>query len=131
MTFAPALHLRPIASESSIRSRREAAVRPKLSLRLVTLLDDLFPGSEHVRNLELASADDAVIWDYARQEGYTIVSRDSDFYQRCLAYGHPPKVVWIRRGNCSTATLAAILRGHHDDLVDFESDAASAFLVLV
>ena len=101
-----------------------------LSFRLVTFLDDLFPGSEHVRNVELASADDAVIWAYAQREGYTIVSKDSDFYQRSLVYGHPPKVVWIRRGNCSTATVAAILRAHHDDLVDFEGDAASSFLVL-
>ncbi|MCC6745088.1 MAG: DUF5615 family PIN-like protein [Acidobacteria bacterium] len=48
-----------------------------LSFRLTARLENLFPGSEHVRSAGLASADDAIIWEYARQHGFAIVSKDS------------------------------------------------------
>lgn len=52
--------------------------------------------------------DDAV-WDYAKVQGFAIVSKDSDFAERSFLYGSPPKVVWIRLGNCSTATIEQLL----------------------
>ena len=52
-----------------------------VSPRLVVGLTDLFPGSVHVRDAGLSRASDAAIWDYARDRGLTIVSKDSDFHQ--------------------------------------------------
>jgi predicted nuclease of predicted toxin-antitoxin system len=66
-----------------------------LSFRLVPALGQSFPGSMHVRDLGLSTADDFAIWDYARQNGFAIVSKDSDFFHRSMLLGHPPKVVWI------------------------------------
>ena len=60
-----------------------------------------------------------------------IVSKDSDFYQRSLLFGHPPKVIWLRRGNCSTAAVEAILRMHFRDVKDFHEDAYESFLILL
>ena len=54
-----------------------------------------------------------------------------DFHQRSFLYGHPPKVVWIRRGNCSTATIESILREHQDDLVKFAESEQGSFLALL
>jgi predicted nuclease of predicted toxin-antitoxin system len=71
------------------------------------------------------------VWDHARAQGFVIVSKDSDFYQRSLVAGHPPKVVWIRRGNCSTDDIEDILRRHISDLLTFERDPAAAFLILL
>jgi predicted nuclease of predicted toxin-antitoxin system len=34
------------------------------------------------------------------------VSKDTDFHQRSFLFGGPPKVVWIRLGNCSTEDIA-------------------------
>lgn len=51
-----------------------------LSHKLVRALEDLFPGSEHVRNLGLKAADDHVIWEQAKSNDSIIVSKDSDFY---------------------------------------------------
>jgi predicted nuclease of predicted toxin-antitoxin system len=102
-----------------------------LSFKLVRRLADLYPDSAHVRDVGLASGDDSVVWDYAKAQGFVIVSKDSDFYQRSLVTGHPPKVVWIRRGNCSTADIEDILRRHAGDLLAFESDASASFLILV
>jgi predicted nuclease of predicted toxin-antitoxin system len=59
-----------------------------------------------------------------------IVSKDSDFEHRALLYGHPPKVVWLRLGNTPTATVAALLRTRHADLLAFEADPIASLLVL-
>ena len=59
-----------------------------------------------------------------------IVSKDSDFQQRALLKGHPPKVVWVRLGNCTTAAVADLLRAKQTDLLAFEADATASFLVL-
>ena len=100
------------------------------SQRLAKSVLDLFPGSEHVRDVGLASVPDDAVWAYARSQGFTIVSKDSDFHQLSFLFGHPPKVVWIRRGNCSTDTIEQILRQHEVDLRGFEQDQEAAFLVL-
>lgn len=101
-----------------------------LSPTLVQPLSDLYPGSIHVREVGLHLADDETLWRYAIEQGYTIVSKDTDFHQRSVLLGPPPKVVWIRLGNCSTAQIAKLLRAHFSDLFDFEQDKQAAFLAL-
>ena len=101
-----------------------------LSQRLSDLLADIFPEIIYVRNVGLASAGDDEVWHYAIQNGLTIVSKDSDFRQRSFLDGQPPKVVWIRRGNCSTSEAETILRAHHQDLIAFDSDEMASFLAL-
>lgn len=71
-----------------------------LSPRLMEMMQDLYPQSLHVRDIGLGSADDRAVWAYAKSHEYTIVSKDSDFRQLSFTFGHPPKVIWIRRGNC-------------------------------
>ena len=41
-----------------------------LAPRLVPALAILFPESKHVREVGLATADDAVVWRYAAEEGF-------------------------------------------------------------
>ena len=101
-----------------------------LSPRLVVLLADLHPGSTHVRNEGLQRADDDAVWAYAIRERFVIVSKDADFHQRSFVLGHPPKVVWIQRGNCPTDDIAALLRQRHADLLAFEQDETASFLAL-
>jgi predicted nuclease of predicted toxin-antitoxin system len=74
-------------------------VSPKLATRLA----DLFPGSAHVDPLGMGSADDSQLWDFARANGLTIVSKDEDFNLLSLARGFPPKVIWLLLGNCTTS----------------------------
>ena len=101
-----------------------------LSHRLVPSLADIFPNSNHVRNVGLGRADDDAVWQYAAVQGFVIVSKDSDFHQLSFLRGHPPKVVWVRRGNCSTDEIEALLREHEADLRSFEQDPVASFLVL-
>lgn len=59
-----------------------------LSPRLMELLKFDFPDSQHIRNLGMKSATDSEIWEYAITHKFTIVSKDADFQQRSLLYGH-------------------------------------------
>jgi predicted nuclease of predicted toxin-antitoxin system len=72
---------------------RETALRSEQNLawRLVRSLADLYPESVHVRDVGLASTDDAAVWEYAKENALTIVSKDGDFHQRSFLYGHPPR----------------------------------------
>jgi predicted nuclease of predicted toxin-antitoxin system len=101
-----------------------------LSPRLVGLLAAEFPGSQHVRDVGLAAAPDPTVWAYAAAQGLVIVSKDADFQHRALLLGHPPKVVWLRLGNCATAVVASLLRARHADLLAFEADPLASLLAL-
>ena len=101
-----------------------------VSPRLVVGLSDVFPGSVHVRDAGLSRASDAAIWDYARDRGLTIVSKDSDFHQASFLRGSPPKVIWIRRGNCRTAVIETLLRSNRTEILAFGADPVAAFLAI-
>lgn len=49
---------------------------------------------------------------------------------RLFLYGHPPKVIWVRLGNCTTAAIAVLLQARHGDVLAFEADPTAALLVL-
>lgn len=66
----------------------------------------------------------------ARQEGFLIVTKDADFSKLCLLQGFPPKIIWIRRGNCKTGDIEAILRSHYDDIENLNNDETVGVLRL-
>jgi predicted nuclease of predicted toxin-antitoxin system len=101
-----------------------------LAETLVSALADLFPQSLHIRSLGHAGAPDAVVWELARQHGCVLVTRDEDFLQLSVARGAPPKVLWIALGNCTNATIIALLRAHHARIEDFQAQDEQTFLAL-
>lgn len=101
-----------------------------LSPRLVQRLEDLFPSSSHVATLGLATALDAEIWEVAKQDGYTLLTKDADFSELNLLLGFPPKVIWLQLGNCSTADVEELIRGHESEIRDFHADTSHGVLRL-
>ncbi|MFN0112927.1 MAG: DUF5615 family PIN-like protein [Blastocatellia bacterium] len=101
-----------------------------LSPKLPQLLATQFPGSLHLRDCGLKGATDEEIWEYAGANGFTIVSKDADFYQRSLFYGSPPKFVWLRLGNCTRTDLVVLLVTHQQDIRALEADPLESILVL-
>jgi predicted nuclease of predicted toxin-antitoxin system len=99
-----------------------------LSFKLCALLADLFPDSKSVRELGLDKSDDLVIWQRAKDFGYTLDSQDSDFAQMAAHYGHPPKVIWLRCGNQPVAIVEALLRRHAEGIAEFDGNVAAACL---
>lgn len=81
-----------------------------LSPSLIDRLEDLFPDSTHVYLCGLGKAMDIKVWEYAKAKGFNIVSKDADYGELSMAKGYPPKVVWIRRGNCSTTQIEELIR---------------------
>ncbi len=101
-----------------------------LSPKLPHLLVSLFPGSVHVRGCGLLGRSDEDVWEYARTNGFTVVLKDSDFQQRSLLYGHPPKLVWLRVGNCTRQQLVLLITTYERDIRKLDTDPFESVLVL-
>ena len=101
-----------------------------LSPKLPQLLATHYPGSLHVRDCGLKGGSDEAVYQYARTNGFTIVSKDSDFYQRILLYGPPPKLIWLRIGNCTREDLVAVITRHEKEILALETDPLESVLVL-
>jgi len=101
-----------------------------LSPWLPQRLCGVFPDSAHVREIGLREAEDAVIWEYAARHGFAIVTKDADFRQRSFVLGHPPKVIWVRLGNCSTKAIEALLHSRAAEIEEFLADEQKSFLAL-
>jgi predicted nuclease of predicted toxin-antitoxin system len=101
-----------------------------LSPALANHLQDLYPNSEHVYQLNLAQVPDTEVWEYAQREKFLIVTKDSDFSDLSLLRGFPPKIIWIRRGNCKTSDIEAILRNHHSDIEALNNNETAGVLTL-
>lgn len=101
-----------------------------LSDRIVSQIADLYPDSVHVKTLGLIQSEDVLIWEYAKANDFAIVSKDSDFHQRSLLYGHPPKFIYLRIGNCPTWRIVEILRDNYDTIAQFGDAEQESILVL-
>lgn len=101
-----------------------------LSYKLPPRLADIFPGSLHVRALSLKAAGDSLIWKYAKDNDFTIVSKDADMHDLSLVFGDPPKVVWVRLGNCSTSDVEDLLRREFDIIKVFCEDPDTSLLAV-
>jgi len=99
-----------------------------LSPRLVEKLAADYPGSLHVRSVELRGKEDAVIWEYAGQNNFFLVSKDNDFRQLSFLKGPPPKVVWLSVGNAGTEAIARLLRDKLSNMEAFAADPDAGLL---
>jgi len=85
-----------------------------ISFRLVKAINSEIPESKQVRELGLDNKTDKEIWTFAKENGYSIVTFDSDFFDLSNLLGSPPKIIWLRFGNRNTqALIEIILRKRH------------------
>jgi predicted nuclease of predicted toxin-antitoxin system len=99
-----------------------------LSRRMLPALETLFPGSSQTALLGLAEAEDGAIWEFAKREGYAIVTKDADFVELSMMRGYPPKVVLLNMGNVSNTTLLARLCAEAEALQDFFANTTEGVL---
>lgn len=101
-----------------------------LSPRLPERLANIFPNALHVSTVGLDKALDRAVWDYARQNDLMIVTKDADFSEMSLLLNFPPKVIWIRRGNCSTNDIEILLRANAEAMATLSDDPNTGILTL-
>jgi predicted nuclease of predicted toxin-antitoxin system len=94
-----------------------------ISFRILKWIDDIFPGSISVHDLE--------IWKFVKLNNYAIVTSDADFIDISNLRGYPPKIIWLRLGNTSTKNIAERIRAEQNNIVTFLSNNESAFLEII
>lgn len=99
-----------------------------LSHKLVERVRDIFPESSHVMNEGFDESDDKIIWEFAKENNYLIVTKDADFNELSLINGFPPKIIWIRIGNCRLKDIELLLRNITLLIHEFSSDDNSGVL---
>ncbi len=92
-----------------------------ISFRVVSKISAKFPNAKQVRELKLENASDIDIWHFAKQNHFTIVTFDADFYDLASYHGHPPKIIWLRIGNTTTDGIAELLNEKAAIITDFIS----------
>ena len=75
-----------------------------------------------MRELNLENSSDIEIFDYAKKNGYSIVTFDADFCDLNAFRGSPPKIIWLRVGNTTTKKLKELLISKFELISDFLID---------
>ena len=101
-----------------------------LSRKLISRLSGLFPRSTHVALEGLGGASDRQVWEFARIQGFVIVTADADFYELVTTFGPPPKVIWLRSWDYPTAVAEQLLRSSAIRISEFEQDSEQGLLIL-
>jgi predicted nuclease of predicted toxin-antitoxin system len=101
-----------------------------LSPTLPRELADLYPDSGHVLALGLGGATDGAVWARAIADGFVLVTKDEDFQRLSVLRGAPPKVIWVRLGNCATADVIRLLRFRSEQIIAFVDSSSADFLAL-
>ncbi len=68
--------------------------------------------------------------DFAKENGFALVSIDADFVDLNTIIGVPPKIIWLRTGNLTTRSIAKLMDKHLVAIQDFLEDEISEILEL-
>lgn len=90
-----------------------------ISFRVIKGIKDIYPEAKQVKEVNLDNSTDREIWSFAKREGFTIVTFDSDFYDLTLIQGIPPKIIWLKTGNTTTEDIITTFRVNFDLIQEF------------
>ncbi len=61
---------------------------------------------------------DEQIWNYAKKENMTIITKDADFSNKIIFHQPPPKIIHIRFGNMKMKNFYFTLKKYWDDIIE-------------
>lgn len=96
----------------------DAQLPPALAAQLRALGHD----AVHVTAILPGNAPDTALLAHAAAYAMVIVSKDGDFVQLAAQARQPVQLLWVRLGNCSTATLVSRLIEALDELLPALAD---------
>jgi predicted nuclease of predicted toxin-antitoxin system len=99
-----------------------------ISHRVLARISDIFTDTNHVMLENLDESSDEKVWYFARHNNYTIVTKDSDFNDLAIYKGTPPKIIWIKLGNCKVVEIENILRKNENAIKIFLDESTSTIL---
>lgn len=102
-----------------------------ISPKIVRQVEANFPGSKQVRHVGLEDASDTVIFDFAKMNGYSIVTFDSDFVDLNVIRGIPPKIIWLKTGNLTTKAISFILKKNIKTILKFLKSEEDEILEII
>jgi predicted nuclease of predicted toxin-antitoxin system len=70
------------------------------------------------------------VWEYAKANGFAIVTADADFYELATTLGPPPKVIWLRGCDYPTAVAELLIRSPSIRIAEFLEEPERAVLIL-
>ncbi len=100
-----------------------------ISYRVVNKIKDVFPKASHLKFHTLEECDDIKIWEFAKENNYTIITNDSDFNDFLMVWGMPPKIIWLRMGNLSTKNIIKLLISKKQNILDFINNEKTGILI--
>lgn len=101
-----------------------------LSHRIKPQLEAINFEVKHVREIGLHESSDETIWEFARQNGWTIVSKDGDFAGMALIYGPPPKVIRLRIGNRPWRASGDLLISRANEIQAFLGEPSTSLFLI-
>lgn len=72
-----------------------------------------------LRDLSLRDADDAVIFQQAKDAGAIVLTKDADFLVLVDRHGPPPRIIWLTCGNSTNDRLRELIEKHRAILYDW------------
>ncbi len=90
-----------------------------ISFRLIKKIARLYPEAKQVREIGLENATDWEIFEFAINNGYAIVTFDSDFCDLNNLNNFPIKIIWLRTGNITTKNPELIFKEKHGLIQSF------------
>jgi predicted nuclease of predicted toxin-antitoxin system len=90
----------------------------------------LFPALTHVRDVELKEASDPQIWEFAKKNGWTVVTADLGFVALSQRLGWPPKVIHIQHCDFPFRAIEELLRRNAVRISKFEKDSRLGLLII-
>lgn len=101
-----------------------------LSYKLIAELESTFPGTSHVYRVGLDQSPDTDVREYAAQQEFTLLTKNTDLVDLCVLRGAPPKILWLRIGNCNTALVRDVLRQNEPRILAFGENKSEVVLSL-
>ena len=90
-----------------------------ISPKITSQLSAEFRDAKQVRELGLENSSDLNIFLFAKSNGYSIVTFDSDFVDLSVLKGVPPQIIWLKTGNLTTKSIVQLLTSNKDLINDF------------
>jgi predicted nuclease of predicted toxin-antitoxin system len=101
-----------------------------ISYKLIGKLIKIFPATNHVSRLGLDKSSDLLIWNYAKDNDFIIVTQDADFYELALLRGFPPKIIYLKCKYPSTSNITKVITESFQEIEEFYNNSQYACMEL-